>query len=189
MGAEFPLLLPRGCNGVALAGTLVRCLGQRPWWIFPRRSTLSPWLAYTGLESFRVEHGAAPPVSTAACRTQPSPSGVVPTSLCIETHIPAHRDLHPCTQVWVCLPTPPLPAGAGSLLSKPPFMVCSLNPRSCAVFVKHTAIIRETAFLIGLERPGVIGCLGAAVSNQAVCTLISLLAFISWANSAAEVTC
>lgn len=68
-------------------------------------------------------------------------------------------------------------------------MGCSLNPRSCAVFVKHTAVIGETAFLIGLERPGVIGCLGAAVLNQAVRALISLFAFTSLASSVGEVTC
>lgn len=86
-----------------------------------------------------------------------------------------------------CLPPPA--AGTGLPHTELPFTDCSLNPRSCAVFVKHAAVIRETAFLIGLERPGVIGCLGAAVSNQAVRALISLLAFISLANSAAEVTC
>lgn len=84
---------------------------------------------------------------------------------------------------------PSLAAGPGLPLTELSFMACSLNPGSCAVFVKHTTIIRETAFLIGLERPGVIGYLGAAVSNQAVRALISLLAFISLANSTVEVTC
>lgn len=48
---------------------------------------------------------------------------------------------------------PPLAVGAASPLPELSFMDCSLNPRSCAVFVKHTTIIGETTFLIGLERP------------------------------------
>lgn len=138
---------------------------------------LSPWLA--GLCCFRDSHRAALPANVTVPGGQASHPLWYP-------HPWGQGHLHPQGRGWGL---PPLAVDAGLPLTELPFMDCSLNPRSCAVFVKHTAVIRETAFLIGLERPGVIGCLGAAVSNQAVRALISLLAFISLANSAVEVTC
>lgn len=166
---------------MALTKTLV---ASHIWMIPEPSSWWGPQLGHPfslagGLCCFRGSHSAALPASITVPGARASHPLWYP-------HPWGQGHLHP--QRWG-RGLPPLAAGAGLPLTELPFMDCSLNPRSCAVFVKHTTVIRETAFLIGFERPGVIGCLGAAVSNQAVRALISLLAFISLANSAVEVTC
>lgn len=116
----------------AFAGTLQ---GSSPYLNTPMETQPA---SLAGLGCFRDGHRAALLGNTTICMAQPSPAPSVSISQGTRLGSASPR------LSWLQAPPRPLPS---------PFSGLLFEPEEPGVFVKHTAVIRETAALIGLEGP------------------------------------